>query len=192
MRLMPCGLHHLMHPKSTRFIASAGLALILAMFAQAMLNLPYRPRLASPVANYWAVAALAALTPLLGFAVARTMRSNWLRPAAYIGAALLVIPCILISSCALLEAPRAAGVDRSYELLSEARADRFSYRLYRTNCGATCPYGLELREELDLPFGVKLISPKWSLYRASEGAVRVERSAVVVVRGDDVLARVER
>lgn len=175
-----------------RFTVSAALVLILTTFAQAMLDLPYRPRLDSPAANYWAVAALAALTPMLALGVARTVPNKWLRRTASFGAALLVIPCLLISSCAMLEAPRPSEPDMSYELLSEVRADRLAYRLYRTNCGATCAYGLELREELDLPLGVKLVSPKWSLYRASEGAVKLEQSEVLVMKGDDVLGTVTR
>lgn len=183
---------NVMPHKLVRFIVPAGLILILATFAQAMLDLPYRPRLDSPVANYWAVAVLAALTPMLALEAARLIPKKWLRRTAFFGAALLVIPCLLISICAMLEAPRPSEPDMSYELLSEVRADRLAYRLYRTNCGATCAYGLELREELDLPFGVKLVSPKWSLYRASEGAVKLEQSEVLVMKADDVLGRVAR
>lgn len=175
-----------------RFITTVALALVLAMFMQAILDLPYRPRFASVTANYWAVAVLAAVTPVLAFLVAKTIPRTWLRRLVFIGTGVMALPCVLISSCAALEAPRPSEADSSYELLSEASTGKVAYRLYRTNCGATCAYGLELREELALPFGVKLVSPKWSLYRASEGAVKLETATVLVVKGDDVLGRVAR
>lgn len=125
-----------------------------------MLDLPYRPRLSTPAANYWAVALLAVLTPALLFLVAR------------------------------FETPRPSEADGSYELVGQAQAERVSYRLYRTDCGATCSFGLELREELDLPFGVKLVMPKWSMYRAAEGTVRVEGSSLLIENGNDVLGKV--
>jgi hypothetical protein len=178
--------------KAVRFIATMALIFILAVLAQAVLELPYRPRFASPTANYWAVAALSALTPLIAYFLARRVPRKWLRRIGYVGATALLLPCLLISSCAMLEAPRPFGPDTSYEFLSEARAGRFAYRLYRTNCGATCAYGLDLREELNLPFGTKLVSPIWSLYRASEGTVKLEESSVVVVNGGGVLGKVAR
>ena len=178
--------------RSVRVIAWAALALILALCMQAMLGLPYRPRFASVRANYWAVAALAAVMPVLAFLVAKSIPRTWLRRLVFVGAGVVMLPCVLISSCAVLEAPRPAEADSSFELLSETSAGKVAYRLYRTNCGATCAYGLELREELALPFGVKLVSPKWSLYRASEGALKLEAASVLVVNGDDVLGKVAR
>ena len=178
--------------RSARVFAWAALALVLAMFMQAMLDLPYCPRFASVTANYWAVAALAAVTPVLAFLVAKSIPRTRLRRLVFIGAGIVVLPCVLISSCAVLEAPRPSETDSSYELLSEASAGKVAYRLYRTNCGATCAYGLELRKEIALPFGVKLVSPKWSLYRASEGALKLEAASVLVMKGDDVLGRVAR
>jgi hypothetical protein len=181
-----------MLPKLARFGASAALVLISAISAQAMLGLPYRPRFGNPTANYWAVAVLAALTPLLAYFVARTIAAKWPRRIGLIGALALMLPCSLVSSCAMFEAPLPAHRDTSYQLLSEAHDGAVAYRLYRTNCGATCAYGLDLREEMDLRWGAKLVSPMWSLYRASEGTVEVEESAVLVVRGNEVLGKVAR
>ena len=175
-----------------RYLAPVTFAFILGLLAQALGDLPYRPRFGSPTANYWAVAAMAVLVPVLVVVMARMVPRTWLRRGGYIAAAVLALPCLLVSSCAITEAPGLSHEDAAYELLSEARAGRVAYRLYRTNCGATCAYGLDLREELDLPFGAKLVSPRWSLYRASEGIVKLEPSAVLVVRGDDVLAKVAR
>ncbi len=166
--------------------------MILAVFAQAMLDLPYRIRLANPAANYWAVAVLSILAPILVLTLARSINKAWLRRMGLVVSVLIALPCLAVSSCAMLEAPEFSETDGSYELLSEAYGGRFAYRLYRTNCGATCSYGLELREELVLPLGLKLVSPKWSLYPGSEGAVKMEQSSVLVVNGVDVLGKVAR
>lgn len=180
------------HRSSSQLLSLIALGFILVLFAQAMLGLPYRPRMTAPLGNYWAVAILAVLTPLLLFLVARTTQRKWIRQTCQVTVGLLAFPCLFVSGCAVLEAPRPSETDEAYELLAEERAERVSYRLYRTNCGATCSFGLELREELDLPLGVKLVTPKWSLYRADKGTVKVEGSSIIIVNGDDVLGRVAR
>jgi hypothetical protein len=181
-----------MSHRTLRLTAAVLLAMIVGAFMQAILDLPYRIRLTPSVANYWAVAAGAALVPPLLLLLLPALPKAWLRRIGIIATAILALPCLLISSCAMLEAPSLPEPDTSYELLSEAREDAVAYRLYRTNCGATCAFGLDLREERDLLFGVKLVSPKWSLYRASEGAVRLEQSSVLIVRGEEILGRVAR
>jgi hypothetical protein len=175
-----------------RVAAAAGLAVILALIAQAMLDLPFRIRSENPATNYWIVAGLSILAPVLLFLVARPIPNALVRRTGLVAAAVIAIPCVAVSSCAMLEAPKLSERDGSYELLSEAYAGPLAYRLYRTNCGATCAFGLELREERELPLGMKLVSPRWSLYRASEGTVKVEQSAVLVVKGEDVLGKVAR
>lgn len=178
--------------RKLRFAAAGVLAAILALFAQAILGLPFRIRLANPAANYWVVAALSISVPVLLFIVVRPIPKAWLRRIGLVATAVIALPCLAVSSCAMLEAPKPSQPDGSYELLSEAYAGRLAYRLYRTNCGATCAFGLELREERELPLGMKLVSPRWSQYHASEGTVKVEQSSVLVVKGEDVLARVAR
>lgn len=178
--------------RTLRLTAAVALVLIVGAFMQAALDLPYRIRFAPPAANYWVVAAGAALVPLLLLLLLRTVPKSWLRRVGIVATGVLVFPCLLISSCAMLEAPSPSQPDTSYELLSEAHANAVAYRLYRTNCGATCAFGLDLREERDLIFGVKLVSPKWSLYRASEGSVKVEQSSVLVVHGEEILGKVAR
>jgi hypothetical protein len=178
--------------RTERLVAAAALALIFALFAQTALGVPYRPRFVSPVANYWTVAVLAALTPLLAFYVARSVAQKWLRRSGLIGSVLLLLPCVLVSSCAAFLAPSSASQDAGYELVSEAKARMVTYRLYRTNCGATCAYSLELREELDLPLGTKLVSPKWSKYRASHGVLKLEESSVLILWEKNVLGKVVR
>jgi hypothetical protein len=178
--------------KVTSLTAADALIVILGAFAQAALDLPYRLRFANPAANYWTVAVLCAFVPILAVLAMRTIPIAWLRRTGFVVAGLVALPCLVVSSCAMLGAPARAEADKSYELLSEAQAGAVMYRLYRSDCGATCAVGLDLREERDLPLGVKLVSPKWSLYRAAEGSVKLEQSAVLVVHGENVLGKVAR
>lgn len=175
-----------------RFIPPFVLVFIAVIFLQAVLDLPYRPRFSSPALNYWIVAALAALTPVLIFLAASTIPKIWVRRTALICAMLLALPCLLVSSCALLEAPHTSEADLSYQPLSEAPTERFVYRLYRTDCGATCANGLELREELDLAFGAKLVTTRWSLYPASEGTLKLDKSSVLVVNKNSIIGAISR
>ena len=177
--------------KVAGFFGALGLGLaIFAVLAQAVFELPYEVRLSSDSANYWIVAAAAIAAPVFAFCLARSISKVWPRSIGILLSALIAIPCLLISSCAALEAPAVGEPDRSYELLSEATVGADVYRLYRTNCGATCAYGLDLRKERDLAEGAKLISSVWSLYRASEGTLQVDSSSVLVVHGGTVIGKV--
>lgn len=85
------------------------------------------------------------------------------------------------------------NVDPSFELLSQRQVKSVYYRLYRTNCGATCAYGLVLRKEYDLILGVKVVTPMWSQYRASEGEIVLgDTSTVRVVHGSRVLVTIQQ
>jgi hypothetical protein len=82
--------------------------------------------------------------------------------------------------------------DLSFRPLGEASTPKAAYRLYQTNCGATCAYGLELRREVDLPVGLRIVSPVWSAYREEPAAVRfTEQGTVEVYRGNYVLVSVK-
>ena len=116
------------------------------------------------------------------------METKWLRTLVIVLSVLLLLPCAVIAGCATLEAPTANEKgDGSYELISEASDGSKNFRLYRTNCGATCAFGLDLREEREILWGAKLVSPMWSLYRASEGRVVVKKSTVSVLHKTDIL-----
>ncbi len=172
--------------------ALAVLGLILGTFLQSALDLPYRLRFANSAVNYWAVAVAALLVPILAWWIARSFPKAWSRRIGMALAVFLGFPSLLVSSCAALEAPALTEADASYELLSEARAGSVVYRLYRTSCGATCAFGLDLREEREFLSGIKVVSPLWSRYRASEGRLEIEQSTVRAGNGGAVLGGITR
>ena len=169
-------------------VAFAALAAIAVLTVQSLLHLPYQIRFSSPALNYWLVACSAFAVPVLLFWISRKLETKWLRTLVIVLSVLLLLPCAVIAGCATLEAPTANEKgDGSYELISEASDGSKNFRLYRTNCGATCAFGLDLREEREILWGAKLVSPMWSLYRASEGRVVVKKSTVSVLHKTDIL-----
>lgn len=181
------------HRSYSLFLALATLALIVVVTAQSIYKLPYQVRFSLPALNYWVSAGMALSVPFLLFWISLSLRRKWIRGLVMALSILLLLPSLVISGCAALEAPTVSeNVDGSYELISEATGEASTFRLYRTNCGATCAFGLDLREEREIFLGVKLVSPVWSLYRASEGRVVVEKSTISVLHGSDVLVVLQK
>ncbi len=177
--------------KTANSISWVLLALLLAMFAQGALKLPYQLRFESPGLNYWIFAVAAISFPMLAFSVGASLSTKWARWLTYLCALILAIPCLTMASCAAIEAPL-EGRDLSYELISEAKDGNIAYRLYRTNCGATCEFGLDLREERQVFLGLNLVSPIWSRPRGHEGQVVITESQILVSIGSDILAKLPR
>jgi hypothetical protein len=181
-----------MTAKATQVTPLLLLAVMLGATAQGIFGLPYQLRLSSATANYWTFSVAVIFFPILLGWLAMSISRRWIRRFSFVCAILLSLPCLAISSCAALEAPQLGHGDLSYELLSEANDDAITYRLYRTNCGATCPYGLDLRKERELFLGVKVVSPLWSKYQAFAGEVTVNDSKIQVSHGEDVLIALEK
>lgn len=177
----------------TMRIPLALLALLIAAIAHAMSGLPLQVRFGYATLNYWLAGTLALLLPVMVLWVALRMSRRSLKVAGIAVSVVVALPSLAFVTLAWHEGSQITNnVDTSFELLSEGKSGLARYRLYRTNCGATCAYGLVLRQEYDSPIGVKLVTPVWSLYRASEGAVQIEGSAVRVVSGVNVLATIKR
>ncbi len=79
------------------------------------------------------------------------------------------------------------GYDSSYRYLKEVQADGHFFRLYRTNCGATCPFSLELREEWDSGIGIKLVKTVWNEHNAVNAELITIGSEVQVISSGDLL-----
>lgn len=157
-----------------KYLTVAGLALSVAVLLAVGFNLgfPIKLRFANPSMNYWAVfvpsvalpfalaALVAALLPVkrwIGFCVV------WF---------LCAIPCSVFSLFAYYEAVsvQAQGEDGSFMLLDSVVVDSADYRLYLSNCGATCSWGLVVRAERNGPFGIKVVRSIWSEYRTLDEA----------------------
>jgi hypothetical protein len=169
------------------------LAVLMAVIVHAVSGLPMQVRFTYVPLNHWLAATLALWLPVMVLWVALRLVRRTHKVAGIVVSGVVALPSLAFAVLVCLEGSHVINnVDSSFELLSEAKSESASYRLYRTNCGATCAYGLVLRREYDSPLGVKLVSPVWSLYRASEGAVQVKGSAVRIVSGTNVLATIKQ
>lgn len=177
--------------KTANSISWVLLALLLATFAQGALKLPYQLRFDSPGLNYWIFAVAAISFPMVVFSVAVSLSTKWARWLTFCCALLLAIPCLTMASCAAIEAP-VGGRDLSYELISEAKDGNLAYRLYRTNCGAMCEFGLDLREERQVFLGLKLVTPIWSHPRGHQGQIMITKSQIHISNGSDILVKLPR
>jgi hypothetical protein len=91
--------------------------------------------------------------------------------ALALAAAVTALPCAVFVFFSLLTAPT-SGIDASFEKISQIQNGRLAFRLYRTNCGAICSFGLALRREIDLPLGLKLVTTLWGKDREDQAVVR--------------------
>jgi hypothetical protein len=158
---------------------------VACVLAHAFSSLPFQIRFPFPVLNWLIAVALAWTLPTALVWLAGRTRRKYVKVSACILALAFALGSLVFSMFAVLGSAMESGV--SWELLSEAKSRQAHYRLYRTDCGATCAFGLALRQEYDLPLRMKVISPVWSLYRESEGAVSIEGSTIRVRKGPVVL-----
>ena len=173
-------------------LALALLTCIGLCFLQAMLGLPHRLLSSSSAMNHWLVAAASVSVPFLAVYGSRALPEVWRRTLVWFALLILAVPSFLVAGCAVLVAPSFGSGDEEFQRISEVNSAFVSYRLYRSDCGATCAAGLVLRKEIDLFAGLMLVTPLWSEARVSEGSVSLGESAVRVVRGATVLGEVGR
>ena len=182
-----------MYPSRRSALLLTLLTTALLVPVQAILGLPFQVRFGHPAANHVALALVLVLIPTLIFWTAIFVQNKWLRRSGMCVAVLLTIPSLLISAFVIFTAPKQSEVvDSSYQLLSEVSNGSVVYRLYRTDCGATCAYGLSLRKERELLLGTKLVSPLWSLDRADKGNLVITGLTIQIVDGSNVLGVVSR
>ena len=169
------------------------LAAALMPVVQLIFELPLQFRFGHLVTNHVAVALVMVLIPTLIFWTSVFVQYKWLRRSGICVAVLLSIPCLLISGFVIFTAPKQYEIaDSSFELLDEIQNGSVVYRLYRTDCGATCAYGLNLRAERGLLLGTKLVSPLWSLDRADKGTLVITGPTVQIIDGSNVLGEISR
>jgi hypothetical protein len=170
---------------------SAAVLLIVSLLAFSLTFLPgpWVPRFTCEPLNYWftGVSALAIPASLLTLGLA--LRSLWPGVALILLAVLSAVPLAPFSFFAMMAASDQADPSHSHLWkLDEASRQHYKYRLYRTDCGATCSYGLELRKEVDVIHVVKLISPVWSTDGEKSATLRFTPAGhLQVIQGERIL-----
>jgi hypothetical protein len=144
-------------PPRRRPIASIGLLLV--GFGAIVANWHHEAlRFSSPVLNALALLAGLAL-PIVALVVAASRLAGWWRGTALV---LLVLPVVYSLFAGFLVTFHLAmvidgGTDRSFEALGAVPVEGGRVGVYRTNCGATCNYGVAVRQEHPLMPGVLLV-----------------------------------
>jgi len=138
---------------------------------------PFQLRFTHPPLNYWAVAGLFFAIPFGVLALTWFFQGRILRGFIVVAAVLVGIPTGILGLVVSSDASQIqnSGVDSSFELLQEISSGKYRYRLYRTNCGATCAYGLVLRKEFVTPFGLSIVDEIWSKYPEDDAQLALDK-----------------
>jgi hypothetical protein len=165
------------------------LAASVSAFGLTLLSGPWVPRFSFDPLNYWFAAVAAFAVPLTIGLVGYSTTGFWRRGSMFAVAVLVALPMLPYGLFAMLESGSMKdGEHLSLRFLSETSAGSIKYRLYRTDCGATCAYGLELRKEFDVLGVVKFVSSVWSSYREEPATLRLSPDGrVQVIRGEYVM-----
>ena len=124
--------------------------------------------------NDWLDIALIMSIPVLIFWAASKVLRRAYRICGIVVSVVFAIPCLFLAMLVSIDSP-------GFKLLSDGQVRTGHFRLYRTNCGATCAYGLDLRKEYDIVPGLKVVARVWSRYRESEGRIVVDDALTVHV-----------
>jgi hypothetical protein len=120
-------------------------------------RLPMVPRFEDERLNYAAFITLVLATPFSLLWIAFKYFNGLFKGLLFAVSVFLALPAGFISLLVLpdlLSLNR--GVDESFKKIDELETEGDFYRLYRTNGGATTTYGLVVRQEHPLYFGLKL------------------------------------
>ncbi|RTE86970.1 MULTISPECIES: hypothetical protein [Gammaproteobacteria] len=78
-----------------------------------------------------------------------------------------------------------------YKVIDVASNELHTFRLYQTNCGATCDFGLLLQKEIDTPLGFRFVKEVWSMSSAYEAELLITPDRVQVFYEGAVVANLE-
>jgi MFS family permease len=170
-------------------------ALLIACLCFFSIDLPIFLRAVNPSVNYLIYSLFCFLVPISIISAGLSARASrkWLFVLSLVLAIAISIPTGFLGALAFDEALRIKrlGHDPSLQLIKDVADSEYRYRLYRTNCGATCAFGLELRKERNIPFGLKIVRPVWSFYGAEDGELSISESEIEI-RHDGFVAKVKK
>lgn len=172
-----------MHKGAMRKFSYILFAIVVSVIAFNWAGWPYQIRFTLPHLNYLAYALLCLLLPLSMLASALVTKNKHLKIGGIVLSLVIGLPSLFLAFFASIEAKHTMerGEDYSLKLLDQASTSFGTFRLYLTDCGATCSHGLLLRKEIDTSFGVKLVRPEWSVYKQNEAKLKLATNSVKVV-----------
>jgi hypothetical protein len=127
----------------------------------------------------------AQLLPFLILGLVSHSLRAWPRVIGTAVAVLLIVVALPVGCTQTLCAAQIAadgGKDRDFEKIQEISTGRGPVAVYLTNCGATCDFGILIRQECEVLPGLLVVRPLFSVYRANEAEVEVLGPASVRLR----------
>ena len=155
----------------------------------------FKVRFNSPYLNYFAVSFLLFILP-----ISALIESLFVKGKMY---KIIFGVCILVAAVPLYVGGGVAAF-AGYEIYKDKR-DPFklqvdsvsnelgTFRLYQTNCGATCSFGLLLQREFDLPIGIKFTKEIWATENGTEGNGKIlsGEHSIKIIENEKVLFELE-
>lgn len=137
-----------------------------------IIDLPIKLRFEEAKYNYLFVSILSIALPLSIFLSSFTLK-KWARIMTIIISIVVAFPSMIVFFFASesFSDISVEGVDTSFDKISEVESNGSTYRLYRTNGGATTSFGLVLRKEAKLTSNIKTVKVIFSKYQAREGTL---------------------
>ncbi|MCP5326463.1 MAG: hypothetical protein H7A09_09105 [Oceanospirillaceae bacterium] len=169
-------------------------AAVIFIIAFNWIGWPYQIRFNYPPLNGFIFALLCILFPLSMFLAAISVRNKSIKIAGAVLSIFLSLPLGFLALFACFDAKliMEEGSDNSMQLLDQASIPSGTFRLYRTDCGATCSFGLLLRKEIDTPIGIKLVRTEWSIYKQSEAGLEVVENSLRIVNGGETYYELQK
>ncbi len=170
------------------------LVLVIALVTYCSAGALWQIRFSYVPANYWMAAILSISLPISMLWVALRIQRKLLKIVAIVFTVLVALPFLLFSALALFESTHIENnTDNSFALISEGKRFGVYYRLYRSDCGATCSTDLVLRKEYDSHVGIKLVTPIWFERHQPTGTIQVDdRGTIRVMDGEQLLAALQQ
>ena len=168
-------------------IVSILITVLIALTASLnMIDFPVELRFEETKYNYLFVSTLCLLLPISVFLTALTFKN---RKYTYFCIALsfsLAVPSALVYFFANSDYKSISqeGIDHSFQQINEIQTNGSTYRLYRTNGGATTSFGLVLRKETNFIKGINTVKVIFSKYKASD-------STLLLLNGNTIQMQIE-
>ena len=142
--------------------------------------------------NYFVYSFLCLAMPMSAIAASITLKHKSAKVAGVICGFLLLLPALLLGILAADEGVHTAqtGKDFSYEFVKEIKNAVGMYRLYRTDCGAICDFGLDLRKEINTPFRIKFVKSVWSQAEVNDIELITTENTVKIIQSGYLEAEV--
>lgn len=165
-----------MHIKTSNFNASTKALLIWVAFwftsFYLLLFSPYFLRFENPRLNHIIFIILLLLVPFSLIWLSRKVNGFWYGFLIFISIASFIPIAFIALMTYATTAFDENGKDLGFEKIDEIQGESNYFRLYRTNGGATTSFGLVMRKEKPIIFGLKLVSPIKGFSPASKGKLK--------------------